>query len=140
MDKIIVYIDGGSRGNPGPAAFGVAFPNKKYSEFLGRTTNNEAEYKGLIFALKKAKSLYGKDKVKNMEIEVRSDSELLVKQMNGEYKVKNEGIQKLFLIAWNLTIDFKKLKIVHILREENKVADALANEALDNEKRPQKLF
>jgi len=140
MDKITIYIDGGSRGNPGPASFGVVFPSNQYSQFLGTKTNNEAEYGGLIFALKKIKSLYGKDKSKNMDIEIKSDSELLVKQMNGKYKVKNENIQKLFLEAWNLKIDFKNLQITHIPRENNKQADTLANQALDNQKREQKLF
>jgi len=140
MKKCIIYIDGGSRGNPGPAAYGVAFTTNSYSQFLGTKTNNEAEYSGLIFALKKTKSLYGKDKSKNMDIEIKSDSELLVKQMNGKYKIKNENIQKLFLEAWNLTVEFKNLQITYIPREKNKQADALVNQALDSKKREQKLF
>lgn len=140
MNKLIINIDGGSRGNPGPAAFGVAISDKTFSQSLGNKTNNEAEYSGLIFALKKVKSLFGKEKARNMEIEIRSDSELLVKQMNGKYKIKNEGIKLLFLEAWNLKVEFKNLQITHIPREKNKIADRLVNEELNNAGRAQKLF
>ena len=138
----IVYIDGGSRGNPGPSAFACVFPelSKEYSEYIGAVTNNVAEYSGLIFALKKAKALFGKDKAKRMELEIRSDSELLVKQMKGEYKIKEEGIQKLFLQAWNLKIDFAKVNFVAVPREQNKQADRLLNETLDNQGRKKTLF
>ncbi len=137
-----IYIDGGSRGNPGPSALGVFFQgqNKKYGEFLGKKTNNEAEYGALIFALKKAKSLIGKEKVKKEKIEICSDSELLVKQMRGEYKIKNPGIQKLFLEAWNLRVEFKNLTFEAIPREKNTVADSLANQALDAESKTQTLI
>lgn len=144
--KIIIYIDGGSRGNPGPAAFGVVFSNekreilKKYSQYLGKATNNEAEYQGLIFALKKAKTLFGKEKVKNLPIEIRSDSELLIKQMRGEYKIKNPRIQPLFLQAWNLKIDFKSLKFSLIPREENREADRLVTQVLKSQTRTLKLL
>jgi len=140
MPKLVVYIDGGSRGNPGPSAFGVVISDKTYSQSLGNKTNNEAEYGGLIFALKKVKSLFGKEKTKDMEIEVQSDSELLVKQMNGQYKIKNERIKELFLMAWNLKVEFKNLEITYIPREKNKIADRLVNEELDNTARTQKLF
>jgi len=143
MKKIIVYTDGASRGNPGPASLGVFIQDgditKKYSEYLGEITNNEAEYQALIFALKKIKLLFGKDKVKNLEIEVRSDSQLLMRQMRGEYKIIEENIQKLFLITWNIRTDFGKIDFVEIPREENGLADQLANEALDNYKKAQKL-
>ncbi|MBM4177327.1 ribonuclease HI family protein, partial [Candidatus Gribaldobacteria bacterium] len=104
--KIIIYIDGGSRGNPGPAAFACVFENlnKEYSQTIGKATNNEAEYQGLIFALKKAKALLGKEKIRQVVLEIKSDSELLVKQMQGKYKIKEPNIQKLFLEAWNLKI------------------------------------
>jgi len=140
--KTIIKIDGGSRGNPGPSAFGVYFvnQNKSYAEVLGVRTNNEAEYSGLIFALKKVKALLGKDKAKVSEIEIKSDSELLVKQMNGIYKIKDPKIQQLFLEAWNLKVEFKKLTISHIRREQNKEADSLVNQALDAKTRSQKLF
>ena len=146
IEKIVIYIDGGSRGNPGPAAFGILISDsqknilKKYSQCIGEATNNEAEYQALIFALKKTKSLFGKEKIKKVCIELMSDSELLVKQMKGEYKVLNPKIQALFLKAWNLKIDFRKLKFFLIPREENQEADRLVNEVLDAEPKTQKLF
>ncbi len=146
LQKITIYIDGGSRGNPGPAAFGVVFETdkggvvKKYSQYIGDSTNNESEYQGLIFALKKAKALFGKEKAKKMPIELKSDSELLIKQMKGEYKIKEPNIQKLFLKAWNLKIDFDNLVFSPIAREENKEADRLVNEALDSQQRTQRLL
>ena len=146
MKKIIIFIDGASRGNPGPAGIGVVFCNEKdqviktASDILGRATNNEAEYQALIFAFKKFKALFGKKLAKSSEIEIRSDSELLVKQLKGEYKVLDAKIQPLFLQAWNQKLDFKKVQFKLIPREKNKQADALANEALDKEKRIKKLL
>lgn len=147
MKKIIIYTDGGSRGNPGPAAAGVMFCNEKgqsikeCSEYLGdKLTNNEAEYKAVIFALKKFKAVFGKKLAKNSEVEIRSDSELLVKQLNAEYKILNENIQPLFLEIWNLKFDFKKLKFKQIPRDKNKEADRLANEALDAKSKTQSLI
>lgn len=147
MKKIIIYTDGGSRGNPGPAAAGVMFCNEKgqsikeCSEYLGdKLTNNEAEYKAVIFALKKFKAVFGKKLAKNSEIEIRSDSELLVKQLNAQYKILNENIQPLFLEIWNLKFDFKKLRFKRIPREKNKQADRLANEALDAKSKTQSLI
>lgn len=146
MNKIIIYIDGGSRGNPGPAAFAVVFTTEKgevikeYSQYIGKATNNEAEYQSLIFALKKAKALFGKEKAKALAIEIKSDSELLVSQMRAEYKIKDPKIQQLFLRAWNLKIDFKNLKFSLIPRQENTKADRLVNESLDAETKTQKLF
>lgn len=146
MKKIIIYIDGGSRGNPGPSAVGFVFCNQKgqkvkeYSEYIGEATNNEAEYKACIFALKKFKALFGKKLSKNTEIEVKSDSELLVKQLSGKYKVLDEKIQSFFLEIWNLKFDFQKINFKLISREKNKEADRLVNEALDASKAAQKLF
>ncbi len=147
MKKFVIYTDGGSRGNPGPSAIGVvvALPavrqaEKKYSEHIGVATNNEAEYQAVIFALKKAKALYGKKTVKEAEVEVKSDSELLIKQLNGEYKILEPRIQQLFIEVWNLKIDFGKVKFILIPREKNKEADKLVNEALDNQARSQTLF
>ncbi len=145
MKKIIIYTDGASRGNPGPAAVGFVFCNekcqfiKKYSEYLGKATNNEAEYQAVILALKKFKALFGKNLAKNTEIELRSDSELLIKQLTGFYKVLDPKIQELFINVWNLKLDFKNIKFKLISREKNKEADKLANEALDNEGKNQKL-
>lgn len=147
MKKIIIYTDGGSRGNPGPAAMGVLFCNEKgqeikqYSDYLGDNfTNNEAEYKAVIFALKKFKALFGKKLAKNSEIEIRSDSELLVKQLKAQYKVLDFKIQPLFLEIWNLQFDFQKIKFKLIPREKNKEADRLVNEALDAKGSAQKLL
>jgi len=132
--KIIIYTDGGSRGNPGNAAIGVYFDspiNKSYGEAIGKTTNNVAEYSAVVFALKKAKALLGGEKAEKAEITIRSDSELLVKQLNGEYKIKEENLVPLFIKIWNLKQDFKKVNFVHIPREKNKEADKLVNQALD---------
>jgi len=147
MKKIIIYTDGGSRGNPGKAAIGVVFFNekgqiiKKYGEYLGDDlTNNDAEYSAVIFALNKFKTLFGKAIAENSQVEVRADSELLVKQLNGEYKLENEKIQKFFIEIWNLKIDFKSIKFKHIPREKNKEADSLVNEALDIQAGAKKLL
>ena len=147
MKKIIIYTDGGSRGNPGPGATGVVFCNekgeifKKYSQYLGENfTNNEAEYQAAIFAFKKFKSLFGKKLALSTEIELRSDSELLIKQLQGLYKILEPKIQTLFIVLWNSKLDFKKVKFKLISREKNKEADHLVNEALDSEERSQKLF
>jgi len=146
MRKIIIYTDGGSRGNPGPAAMGVIFCNekgetiKKYSQYLGETTNNEAEYQAVIFALKKFKALFGKKLAKNSEIELKSDSELLIKQLNGQYKILEPKIQLLFIAIWNLKLNFKKIKFKLISREKNKEADRLVNETLNSQAQTQKLI
>lgn len=146
MEKITINTDGGSRGNPGDGAIGIIFSDEKgkiiksYGEKIGFCTNNEAEYKALIFALKKAKQVIGKDKIKAYEIEVRSDSELLVSQMNGRYKVQDEKIGKLFLEVWNLRVELPKINFVAISRESNKLADKMVNEAFDGQTRSQKLF
>jgi len=130
--KLIIYTDGGARGNPGPAAIGVVVGGKKYGETIGETTNNVAEYKAVIFALKKAKALLGKNKTKETEILVNLDSELILKQINGEYKVLDADMQPLFIEVWNLKQDFKKVEFNHIPREQNKEADRMVNKALDN--------
>ncbi|MFA5871211.1 MAG: ribonuclease HI family protein [Parcubacteria group bacterium] len=141
MAKIKLFTDGGARGNPGPSGIGVVIQadgtKKTYREFIGYATNNEAEYKALIFGLQKIKLLYGKIKSKNLEIECYLDSELVVKQLNHLYKVNDENIQKNFLILWNLTIDFKEVSYTHIPRENNSEADRLANMALDEATRAQ---
>lgn len=136
-NSFVLYTDGGSRGNPGPAAIGVVIKNsagavlKKYGEYLGETTNNEAEYKAVLFALKKLKALIGKAKAKQSVIHVYADSELLVSHMRGEYKVEHPNMQKLFLELWNLRIDFGRVDFTAVPREQNKEADRLVNEALD---------
>jgi len=147
MKKIIIYTDGGSRGNPGPAGIGVVFcnekdqPIKKFGEYLGdNLTNNDAEYQAVIFALKKFKALFGKAIAANSEIEIRADSELVVKQLNGEYRLSEPRIQQFFIEIWNLKFDFKSIKFKNIPREKNKEADRLVNEALDAKNSSQKLF
>ncbi|MFA6189903.1 MAG: ribonuclease HI family protein [Candidatus Staskawiczbacteria bacterium] len=147
MKKIIVYTDGGSRGNPGKAGIGVVFcnekdqPIKKFNEYLGDgLTNNDAEYKAMIFALKKFKSVFGKAIAEDTDLEVRADSELVVKQLNGEYRLTDPKIQQFFIEIWNLKFDFKSIKFKHIPREKNKEADRLVNEALDQAMGAKTLF
>ena len=140
MEKIIIYTDGGSRGNPGHAGIGIVINDKKYSEYIGIKTNNQAEYMALIFALKKVKKIYGKDVV-NYIIDIYMDSELIVKQMNNEYKV-NENLALLYLEVHNLIIELKiNVTFRHVLREKNKIADSLVNSALDEKlKKTESLF
>jgi ribonuclease HI len=146
MKKITVYIDGGSRGNPGPAAISAVFVNEKgqlikeYGEFLGEATNNEAEYRAAILALEKFKALFGKKLAESGTVEVRSDSQLLVNQISGKYKILDEKIAVLFLKLWNLKIDFGKLSFRLISREKNKETDRLLNEVLDKEAKTKKLL
>ena len=137
-----MYSDGGSRGNPGPAALGVHIEtlNKSYGEYLGEKTNNEAEYAAIVFGLKKIKSLIGKEKAKKTAVECRMDSELACKQLNHEYKIENEKLQPFFLEVWNLSLDFCAVKFVHVRREYNTVADACANKAMDEQEKKRKLF
>lgn len=131
MKKLIIYTDGGARGNPGPAAAGVVFFNNKqekvaeFSKFLGYATNNQAEYKSLILALEKASEF------KPQIIEVFLDSELVVNQINGKYRVKNEGLKPLYQQALALISKFDKIYFSHTLREGNKLADKLVNKTLD---------
>ena len=147
MKKFIIYTDGGSRGNPGQAAIGFVIYNekeqelKKYGEYIGdNLTNNEAEYRAVIIALKKFKSLFGNKLAENTEIEIRSDSELMVMQLNGEYKIMDEKIQKFFIEVWNLKLDFKHVKFKKIPREKNGVADRVVNETLDGNRKNQTLI
>jgi ribonuclease HI len=124
-------IDGGSRGNPGPASYGVVIRDPrgqivaKLKKYIGRMTNNVAEYYGLIAALDYAQS-HG---IRGLRIE--SDSELLVKQMRGQYKVKSPELRPLFERARKMLQSFESFRIDHVYREQNAEADALANEALD---------
>jgi len=137
MERIIIYTDGGARGNPGPAAIGVVIRDsagrliKSYGKSIGNTTNNEAEYRAVISALEKLKSIWGKKKTKNLSLEVNMDSELVVKHLNGEYKIEEERLFPLFIKIWNLKMDFGEIKFKHIPREKNMEADRLVNQALD---------
>lgn len=129
--KLISFSDGGARGNPGPAGIGAVLYNEKnelleeLSFYLGETTNNQAEYRALIMALEKAQVLGA------TEMECYLDSELVVKQLNREYKVKNQDLAPLFLKVHNISLAFKKISFHHVPREKNSVADGLANRAMD---------
>lgn len=131
MNRLLIYTDGGSRGNPGKAAIGAVVGDKKYGELIGTTTNNVAEYKAVVFALKKAKQLLGKEKSGETEVEIRMDSELVYKQLTGQYKLKEESLFPLFIEVWNLKQEFKKVEFFHVLREKNAEADRLVNQVLD---------
>ena len=129
--KIKIFTDGGARGNPGPAAIGIVIKNasdkilKEYTEYIGTATNNQAEYKALIKALELAKS------IKPSEINCYLDSELVVKQMKQEFRVKDKDLQPLFIKTWNLALGYKMVNFHHISRELNKEADKLLNIELD---------
>ncbi len=131
-NQLMIFTDGGSRGNPGPAAIGVVIGDKEYAEYLGETTNNVAEYQAVIFALKKTKHLLGKAKLKNTKVVINLDSELVANQLNGKYKILEPDLQPLFIEIWNLRFDFPNLIFQYISREKNKRADRLVNEVLDN--------
>lgn len=129
--KLKIYSDGGARGNPGPAGIGAVIKNEEgenveeISEYIGETTNNQAEYRALLKALETAKVLGAE------ELDCYLDSELVVKQLNREYKVKNKELAPLFVKIYNLSQGFKKVSFAHVRREMNKEADALANLAMD---------
>ena len=126
-----IYTDGGARGNPGPAGIGVAIwdGNKlvgTYSKYIGKATNNQAEYQAVVFALEQAKRL------KVEEVDIYMDSEVAVNQLNRKFKIKNQELGSLFVRAWNLMIGFKSVKFHYIPREENRGADKLVNQAIDS--------
>lgn len=128
--KFILYTDGGARGNPGPAGIGIVLLREgkivaEEGRYIGETTNNQAEYQSLILGLEKAKALGAK------EVECRMDSELVVKQMNREYKVRDADLAPLFVKVWNLSLSFQKISFHHVPREQNKQADKMVNEAID---------
>lgn len=130
-----VYTDGGARGNPGPAASGFVIYDggeiiAREGKYLGIATNNQAEYNAILLGLEKAQNL------KIMELDCFLDSELVVKQLKLEYKVKNKDLAAIFLKAWNLSKKFKRIKFHHIPREKNKEADAIVNEILDKHLSP----
>ena len=138
-NRIKIYTDGGSRGNPGPAACGVVFKDghnqviNEFSEFLGERTNGQAEYEGIIYGLRKAKGL------KYKKVDVFIDSQFIVEQLNGHYKIKEEGIIPLFIKAWNLRLDFDEIKFHYIPREQNQEADNLVNAALNRQARIKRI-
>lgn len=126
-----LFTDGGSRGNPGPGAIGgVLFENEKiietFSQYIGKCTNNQAEYRAIIKGLELAIKLNIK------ELECFLDSELVVKQINREFKVKDKDLAVLFVKICNMKQDFKKIVFTHVFREQNTLADKLVNQALDS--------
>ena len=129
--SIIVYTDGASRGNPGPASSGIVFYDQDenelycFGEYLGEQTNNYAEYT----AVKKAIEIAAENKVE--ELVLRSDSQLLVRQILGEYKVKSSGLKPIYLECMDLIKKIKTFKVEHVRREFNKKADEIANDVLD---------
>lgn len=129
--KLTIHTDGGARGNPGPAGIGVFIQDEggkvllEHSRYIGETTNNQAEYAAVVDALHHAKEL-GAD-----EIAFFLDSELVVKQLNGEYRVKDADLAQMFLKVHNARLAFRKVTFTHVRREQNKDADRLANEAMD---------
>lgn len=133
-ESMIIYLntDGGSRGNPGPAACGAVIYDedgqemKRLKRSIGNTTNNQAEYQALAMALDYVKETYGTAKVN-----ARLDSELVVKQLNGEYKMKNAELRPWFERVKTLQKDLGNVTFEHVRREQNKVADMLVNECLD---------
>jgi len=133
---IVAYIDGGARGNPGPSGYGVRVEDEQgalveeLNGFLGTSTNNVAEYNGLLAALR-----YARDHGYRV-VRIKSDSELLVKQMRGEYRVKNPGLQPLYREACALAQTLDRIVYEHVRREQNKDADRLANLAMDEGMRP----
>jgi ribonuclease HI len=137
MERIIMYTDGGARGNPGPAGIGVVLQDqsgkvlKEVSEYIGETTNNMAEYEALIRALEEAKKLFG-EKLREMQIEVRMDSELVVRQLSGLYKVKEPALKEQFARVARVRLeDAPNMVFTHVFREKNAHADELVNKAID---------
>jgi ribonuclease HI len=130
--KVVVHVDGGARGNPGPAAAGavVSTPDGEIideaSELLGIATNNVAEYRGLLLGLARAKALGA------TEVDVVNDSELIAKQVNGTYKVKHPAMRPLYLEAMAALREFDAWSIRSVPRAQNAEADALVNQALDS--------
>jgi ribonuclease HI len=132
VSRVTIFTDGAARGNPGPAAIGAIIKDEKgnpvasLSHCIGQTTNNQAEYRAIIAALEKAISLGA------MQVTLYSDSELVVKQINGHYKIKNTALRPLYQEVVRLTGALESFKIACIPREQNAAADALANKALDS--------
>lgn len=131
MRSVRIYTDGGARGNPGPAAIGIVIRDLesdeeiRHGEVIGVTTNNQAEYRALLWALQKAASL-GIE-----QVECYLDSELVVKQMRREYRVRDQALGVIFLKVWNTLSAFRSVSFHQIPRSKNKEADSLVNAALD---------
>jgi len=134
----MVYTDGASRNNPGEAGSGAYITDgegnmlKEVTKYLGIATNNFAEYEAIVIGLETVKKMFGDKKTKDLEVEVRMDSELACRQLNGIYQIKEPTLFAQFIKIWNLKVaHFPHIKFVHIPREKNKEADRLSNEAID---------
>ena len=139
METYTVFTDGGARGNPGPAGAGAIIFNengetlKEVSSFLGERTNNWAEYEAVIIGLEALKKIVGKEKRKNISVEVKLDSELIARQLSGIYQIKEESLFPQYIKVHNMRVkEFPNITFTHIPREKNKEADRLANVAMDD--------
>lgn len=136
MRKIVIYTDGGARGNPGPAGIGVVIQDaegnviKEVAQYIGAQTNNFAEYEALIHALAVAREIFG-DQLHDMQVSVYMDSELVVRQLAGAYKVKDANLKLQFARVGQLAGTLKHISYNHVPREKNRKADKLVNEAID---------
>ena len=144
--KFTIHADGGARGNPGPAGAGAVVRDEygsivaSVSKFLGTKTNNFAEYEAVILAFEELKKLVPPAKRAGIEVVVKLDSELVVKQVNKIYKVKHPVMKEQYARLIHAASAFGKVSFTHIPREKNKIADKMVNEALDNEERQVKLI
>lgn len=135
VSAVVAYADGASRGNPGPSSLGIVLYDAagkeihRASQALGHATNNQAEYRAAIAALEAALGLNAE------EVELRMDSELVVRQLSGRYRVRNPRLIPLYKRMLDLRSRFRRVTLVHVPREQNRVADGLANEALDQPSR-----
>jgi ribonuclease HI len=137
MERIIMHTDGGARGNPGPAGIGVVVKRQngelvyEVSRYIGEATNNVAEYEALIAGLEEAKKKFG-DALREMAIDVRMDSELVIRQLTGIYKVKDPGMKERFARVAKIRMeDAPNMTFTHVFREQNAHADELVNRAID---------
>jgi len=132
-ERLIIFCDGGAYNNPGPAAIGVIFYNHEgkkllqVSKFIGRATNNQAEYQAVILALKLAQI-----KFNHREVQFFLDSKLIVEQLNGNYKIKNHGLKPLYFLAKQLQLNFPLVLYNYIPREKNRLADKLVGQEIKN--------
>lgn len=139
MLKVTIFTDGGARGNPGPAGAGAVILRegqvlREISDYLGVQTNNYAEYQAVIRALESLKKLIPEKDRKLLEVEVKMDSELIVRQLSGVYQIKEATLFPLFIKVHNMRVkDFPRITFSHVRREENAEADRLVNEAIDRE-------
>ena len=133
MDRIVIYTDGGSRGNPGPSALGVFLDtlNVRYGEFLGNGTNNEAEYAAILSGMKRVEEIIGAARARETHLECRMDSELAMRQLTGRYRVKHPRMKHWFDLIQSEKAHFAQVSFHHVPRKENAEADRMVNEALD---------